>query len=180
MSASSGFEGLGLPVASRGLGVTTLSFSAVAGVVVVTLGASREWGGAQRAFARRVEERAYSEIVLPDTEYALTQALAGLHSARAYLNARREDGRGYALFSVSLADMSISLVPPLRHREGVYLRSWVSELLSIENDTSLLGVVAGAPAPDADGSYNVRYAVGRVDTTSGEIDVLAELATPFA
>jgi hypothetical protein len=62
-----------------------------------------------------------------------------------------------------------------------YPRLWVSQLLASSPDASSLHVVVAEQSPSrADGGHSYIYSVARMEVSTGQVEKIVDLPTPFA
>lgn len=170
---------LGLPVVPNAARVTGLCFNLPSRILMVTVADSAD-SAACRLFVRTQQELRYREIAAPKpSQRLLHRPVISENVPVGFVLASDSVSDDRTVFRIDLPAGELIEVPspaPLASR-GV----WVSSLLSAAADGSSLHVVAATmPWPEADGGYRVTYSIARLSVSTGTLDMVTDLPTPFA
>jgi hypothetical protein len=127
---------------------------------------------------RSVVSQKYEQVQPPERHYFHHRLLVDSRVSRAYVIAIPESGSGGALGIVSLPHGVVQIVRPSQAARPTE-RLWISNLIGLGKDDNNVLVQLGYAPCEPYIPHRATYRICRMNTTTGWIDELHELATPF-
>ena len=170
---------IGLPVSPGGdARVVGLAYSPASATLVSTVALVSD--SAHRFFIRGQHEVCYRELNPPGPEFSFERDLAVATNAPfAFVMLQERSTRDSTVYAVSLPDGRLAPLPKPTGYPAE--RIWISKLLASSADATWLHVVAAEYSPPrADGGYSVIYSLAQMNVSTGQLDKIVDLPTPFA
>lgn len=169
---------IGLPITPGGdARFVGLAYCPAAETLVTTVAVLSK--SVYRFFIRAQHEVCYRELDPPGPDLSFKEYVAVATNAPvAFVMLMDNSTKDSSVYAVSLPDGRLT---PLPRSTGYRAkRVWISQLLVSSPDATGLHVVAAETSPRNDGGYSVIYSLARMDVSTGHLDKIANLPTPFA
>ncbi|AMV32619.1 hypothetical protein VN12_10970 [Pirellula sp. SH-Sr6A] len=168
------FDAIGISL-GQGEFIERLMYSSVNGVLVCIL--ARKGDRRKRCFVRSIEKTLYAEASLPFEAVAFalcSSKIVAINQVESLVNGKQllcsfePNGR----MEKTVGEVTLGFTSPNTRRV------WVSQF--VESDSSRLTCRFARELILESGDVTVQYAVGELNIDTGSIDLIKDLATPFA